>query len=222
MKKTLEFEISDEEWQFLYATIWVTIDSFDDVETTVQTTHPANCDIEKVLPKKKKDSDDIYVSVKVLSAVLVMTSHGERLAQFSVHDIGVKVFMDGRTDAMQVDGRIGSALLRDARSGASSLYQTILAPKDMTREMVLFTYYARGRIPQAVAPPMEVSLGDCDALFNLQFRKVEIVAMVGFILTVKDMVLVPILARLDLEAARAKVTAAKAKQPAPAEHSSKL
>lgn len=223
--KTLEFEISDVEWQFLYATIWVTIDSFDDVEPIMQGEISQESVVSKPVPTLpthgKKETNDICVSVRVLSAVLVVTSHDERLAQFSIHDIGVKVDMDGKTDNLSVEGTIGSVLLRDVRSGASSLYQTILSPKDKTREMVLFSYYARGKTPHSsIVDPKEEELGDCDSSFTLQFRKVEMVAMVGFILTVKDIVLLPIFARLDLEAARAKDKATKVKQPTPPVHSS--
>lgn len=224
VQKTLEFEISDVEWQFLYATLWETIDSFDDIEPiapTLQLTDRNETSTATVIPsKKKKDSDDIHVRVKVLDAALVVTSHGERLGQFSVHDIEVAVDIDGKTDALLVAGHIGSALLRDVRSGTSPLYQTILVPKDKSREMVLFSYYSRGKIPHTNVTPLEEELGDCDSSFKLQFRKVEIVAMVGFILTVKDMVLLPIFARLDLEADRAKAKAAKVKLSVPAKHSS--
>jgi hypothetical protein len=223
VQQTLEFEISGEEWNFMYLTIWEFIDSFDDVDPIVQTMKQTGnaAKITDTLPDHKKQSDDILVTVKVASAALIVTtSDGKKLAQFSINDIAVRVEIDGKTDALLVDGHLGSAVLRDVRTGTSSLYQTILSPLDKEREMVLWTYYARGKIPHDTMSPLEKELGDRDTLFSLQFRKVEIVAMVGFILTVKDMALLPILARLDLEAERAKVTAPKIKQPDAPKHSS--
>lgn len=208
--KTLEFEISDIEWQFLYSTIWETIDSFDDVELI-------DCGVAKAVvakPVSKKESNSIHVSVNVFSTVLVVTSDRAKLGQFYIDNIGVKVDIDGKTDALQVEGHIGGVLLHDIRSAASTLYQTILTPKDKTKEMILFSYYSRGKISHTTMSVKEEELGDCDSSFTMQFRKVEIVATVGFILTIKDMVLLPIFARLDLEEAHAKTTMGKDKHPA--------
>jgi hypothetical protein len=210
---TLEFEISDVEWQFLYATIWITIDSFDDKEQPkVLRSSSSSSTIPYVPSKKEKDGDDIHVNVKVGSAVLVTTMKGEKLGQFSIHDILVEVDLEDKTDALHVDGKIGSVLLRDVRSNAAPLYQTILSPKDKTKEMVLFKYESHGNKPH----PLE----DWDSAFTMQFRKIEMVAMVGFILTIKNLVLNPIFARLDLEAARAKAAAARIKAAIPAKLSS--
>lgn len=218
---SLAFEISDLQWQFLYATIWKTIDSFDDVGPA-KGSGPFSPNAERALARvtstlvidKKKDKGDIHVNVSVAKAVLVTTTNGEKLGQFSINEIQVNVDMEGKTDAMRVDGRIGSAILTDVRANAAPLYQTILAPKDKTREMIVFSYESRGDKPHlsSVEPGQE---GEWDSSFIMMFRKVEIVAMVGFILTVKDLVLVPIFTRLDLEDARAREKVAKSNSPGP-------
>lgn len=224
---SLGFEISDKQWQFLYATIWKTIDSFDDVGPS-KGTGPFSPNAERALArvtsstpaakKEKKTSSDLHVNVTVSKAVLVTTMNGEKLGQFSINEIQVNVDIEGKTDALRVDGRIGSALLDDVRANASSLYKTILAPKDKTREMIVFSYESRGNKPHlSCVGPEE---GDWDSAFSMMFRKVEIVAMVGFILTVKDLVLVPIFERLDLEAARASEKVAQSKDPNPPKLSS--
>lgn len=215
----LEFEISDVEWRFIYATLWRTIDSFDDVESKSKAPVPAKSANRSAPPSPKPTAreDKLHVSVTIGNAVLVTTTQGEKLAQFSIHGVKVDVEMEG--ERLEVDGRLHSVLVRDVRTNSAPLYQTILGPIDKTRDTVAFSFkrFAKHHhhhhamanqvmqhIHHSHAHSHDKDHGDWDSYFTLTFRKVEIVAMVGFILMTKDLVLVPIFERLDLEAARAK------------------